>query len=450
MLNKNLSGLIGAFVIVLLISSCSVSISGSGLYANRSAKQITAFSISGAEGVITGTNITVTVPYGSLLTALTPTITCTGASLSPETGVIQDFTHPVFYTVTALDKSQQIYTVTVDVAEPSGAMIVTFNIPGQEGATVIDRVNKTISVVMPSGTLLSPLSPIVTVPAEATVNPVSEAPQDFTSPVEYTVTASDGVTRQTYTVTVSDIPSNIATVTSTAYLVSTGGTAHETITGVPKGTSKATFRAALAMGEPNQTWSDDAIDSTVVSGNSLAVTAHDGTTIVTYTIAVNLYGLRELGPGGGLIFYVDPINAKLLTTGTYMEASLSSFDNDYWSNITTDSINSILGTSSRSVGKGMDNTNLIVGQSGHTNSAAQHCKDLADGDFHDWFLPSRDELGYMFTELKGHAVGDFGIYLYWSSSQGTATTAYCQSFNDGNKFTVEKWYPYKGRCARVF
>jgi hypothetical protein len=101
------------------------------------------------------------------------------------------------------------------------------------------------------------------------------------------VTAQDGVTTVTYTVTVNAAASTIATVTSATYTVSTGGTPSETITNVPFGTTKATFLAALTMGEANQTWNDTAIADPVLSGNTLVVKAQDGVTIVTYTVTVN-------------------------------------------------------------------------------------------------------------------------------------------------------------------
>ncbi|MFC4598799.1 DUF5018 domain-containing protein, partial [Cohnella hongkongensis] len=90
-----------------------------GLAVNQT-KEITAFSF--ASPAVTGTvneashTISVNVPYGTNVTALTPTIVHTGASISPNSGVARNFTNPVTYTVTAADGSTQNYTVTVNVA----------------------------------------------------------------------------------------------------------------------------------------------------------------------------------------------------------------------------------------------------------------------------------------------------------------------------------------------
>jgi hypothetical protein len=77
-------------------------------------KDITSLSINGVAGTISGTNIAVTVPYGTDVTALEPAITHTGANITP-TGV-QDFTNPVQYTVTAQNGSTATYSVQVTVS----------------------------------------------------------------------------------------------------------------------------------------------------------------------------------------------------------------------------------------------------------------------------------------------------------------------------------------------
>ncbi len=81
-----------------------------------SIKDITQFTILGINGTIGTNTIALTVPYGTSLTSLTPTITHTGASINPASGVAQNFTNPVQYTVTAEDGSMKNYMVTVSVA----------------------------------------------------------------------------------------------------------------------------------------------------------------------------------------------------------------------------------------------------------------------------------------------------------------------------------------------
>jgi hypothetical protein len=100
------------------------------------AKALTAFNFNGLTPNVTGTineaskTIALTVPFGTDVTALVPTITHTGASVSPNTGVAQNFTNPVEYTVTAADSSTQKYTVTVTVAANPAKAITAFNFNG--------------------------------------------------------------------------------------------------------------------------------------------------------------------------------------------------------------------------------------------------------------------------------------------------------------------------------
>jgi autotransporter-associated beta strand protein len=83
-----------------------------------SAKDILTFDfpVHGA-AVISGTNITKTLPSGSSVTNLAPTYTVTGgATGDPVSGTARNFTTPQTYTITALDNSTKVYTVTVTVA----------------------------------------------------------------------------------------------------------------------------------------------------------------------------------------------------------------------------------------------------------------------------------------------------------------------------------------------
>ena len=83
-------------------------------------KKITAFSFAAplAAGVIdeNAKTIKLTVPEGTNVTALVPAITVSEkATVSPASGVVQNFTTPVSYTVTAENGTTQAYVVTVIV-----------------------------------------------------------------------------------------------------------------------------------------------------------------------------------------------------------------------------------------------------------------------------------------------------------------------------------------------
>jgi formylglycine-generating enzyme required for sulfatase activity len=99
------------------------------------AKRITGFSLNVPGEAISINDdtreITATVPYGTGLTALAPTISLSpGASVSPASGQTRNFTGPQTYTVTAENGSTQVYTVKVTAALPSAGEQATASVNG--------------------------------------------------------------------------------------------------------------------------------------------------------------------------------------------------------------------------------------------------------------------------------------------------------------------------------
>ncbi|MCX6879078.1 MAG: SUMF1/EgtB/PvdO family nonheme iron enzyme, partial [Verrucomicrobia bacterium] len=84
---------------------------------------IITFGLPGNPAVISGANISLTVPYGTNVTALAPTFTLSpGATCDHDSGTTYDFTNPVHYIVTSSDLlTTKDYIVTVTVAAPLSA-----------------------------------------------------------------------------------------------------------------------------------------------------------------------------------------------------------------------------------------------------------------------------------------------------------------------------------------
>ena len=66
---------------------------------------------------------------------------------------------------------------------------------------IVNTNTATVLISLPNGTAVTTLQPLIPASDKATVSPASGVPQDFTSPVVYTVRAEDGSTKQ-YSVTV--------------------------------------------------------------------------------------------------------------------------------------------------------------------------------------------------------------------------------------------------------
>lgn len=119
---------------------------------------ITSFAITNAgqsqdvtvEGVISGTQIAVAVPFESDLTALTTSIEVSqGATVTPGSGSPLDFTEARNFVVSNGD-AQTTYAVTVAKAEPDAAVLreigFSSSATGEEYETQLDLINQTIDV----------------------------------------------------------------------------------------------------------------------------------------------------------------------------------------------------------------------------------------------------------------------------------------------------------------
>ncbi|WP_194977129.1 DUF5018 domain-containing protein, partial [Aquiflexum lacus] len=80
--------------------------------------------------------------------------------------------------------------------------ILSFEFAEQTGPAIIDFISKTVSIEVAEGTDPNGLIPSITISNLASISPLSNVAQDFSNPVQYTVTAEDGSTA-IWTVSVS-------------------------------------------------------------------------------------------------------------------------------------------------------------------------------------------------------------------------------------------------------
>ncbi len=121
---------------------------------------------------------------------------------------------------------------------------------------------------------------------------------------------------------------------------------------------------------------------------------------------------------GGIVFYLDGTGHGLVSAPADLGGLVWGC---YGTSIQT-------GTA---VGTGATNTAAIVASCGEASFAAKAADNLSLNGYADWFLPSRDELGLLWTNLASQGLGGFISYWYWSSSQASATTATSTRFSDG-------------------
>ncbi len=176
------------------------------------------------------------------------------------------------------------------------------------------------------------------------------------------------------------------------------------------------------------------------------------------------YALRDIGPAGGYIFYdkgsylkADFTIVKASGNGTvpitptysdwrYLEAASSDSPSAEWGCDGT----LIPGADGTAVGTGEQNTIDIEAGCTTPGTAADICVNLSLGGYSDWFLPSKDELNLMYTNLKLQGVGGFADGFYWSSSEYGAVYAWLQTFNDGYQYYNGKNGTFRVRAVRAF
>lgn len=160
-----------------------------------------------------------------------------------------------------------------------------------------------------------------------------------------------------------------------------------------------------------------------------------------YKIGQNV---KELG---GIIFYLDASGKHGLVCAPQDQSTGSQWHHGAF--IKTKSLDSI-------VGSGKANTTKIVVSQGVEPYAAQLCYDLVLNGFSDWYLPSKEELSLMFSNIgrggKGpnKEVGNFASDFYWSSTELDLNFAWAQYFLEGNIFTDLKNHECRVRAVRSF
>jgi hypothetical protein len=159
--------------------------------------------------------------------------------------------------------------------------------------------------------------------------------------------------------------------------------------------------------------------------------------------------------GGGVIFHLwkDALGVEhgLIVDKTDLSTSQA------WSNIDQ----TLIGATAQSSWDGLSNSNAIVAQAGHTNSAAALCLNSSNGGQNDWYLPSVQELNMLWnnyytvarslTQISGAT--QLETY-YWSSRESGSSFAWVFNFGsgsaNGDQSDGVKFLTYSVRAVRAF
>ena len=180
--------------------------------------------------------------------------------------------------------------------------------------------------------------------------------------------------------------------------------------------------------------------------------ANRGAGEMTVWLSAAEYAIGDTGPAGGLIFFKNPNYA---TDGwRYLEAA--PYDQSAgakWGYFRKE----IAGARGLTIGTGKQNTLDMLAAGPEPGTAADLCANLSLNGVRGWFLPSRDELALMYSNLKANGAGNFqdnGVadnFEYWASSQQTADMSVHIDFADlGRQHGDDKDFPRRVRAIRAF
>lgn len=200
---------LAAFFILIFCLSCSQEEEEPRVLSSEN--QITSFALNFAGENIAGEidqheRTIVFQTDGKDVSSLTPSVNISPkARIEPASGVAQDFTSTVPYTVYAEDGTPNVYRVTINnrpISANNEINSFSFVVDGETIEADIDRTNGIIKADV-TFTDIKELSPVISIPGYASIDPPAETVVDFTTPVTYTVTAENGDSRK-YVVKVNE------------------------------------------------------------------------------------------------------------------------------------------------------------------------------------------------------------------------------------------------------
>lgn len=186
-------------------------------------------------------------------------------------------------------------------------------------------------------------------------------------------------------------------------------------------------------------------DINITAGNNITITGA-GTDTNPYRINEKHHYVGEYYGGGVVFFTYDEGRHGLIADTIDQDLGIQ------WYNAKEKYTN----TAGDGVGSGELNTvSIVASQTSDDevgNFAAKVCADYSktvEGvTYGDWYLPSKYELGLLF--YNNDLVGGFQQTNYWSSTELSSITAWCQNFKTGQQVNLNKGLPFAVRAIRAF
>ena len=155
------------------------------------------------------------------------------------------------------------------------------------------------------------------------------------------------------------------------------------------------------------------------------------------------FHIGDTGPAGGVVFYITPFSNGMhgMEAAPYNQAATAA-----WCGYD----DTIPGARKYEIGAGATNTADIMAGCNTPDIAARVASGFVFNGYHDWYLPSKDELQQLYTN-RGY-VGTFTNGDYWSSSETKTNNRFAEtmSFTSGVQGGLFKIAKNRVRAIRSF
>ena len=155
---------------------------------------------------------------------------------------------------------------------------------------------------------------------------------------------------------------------------------------------------------------------------------------------------------GGIIFYLDPDGVHGLVAAPSDQSTGAAWGCDGTDISGAPNVTNFPPTGpGADIGWGAVNTAAIVNNCETVDIAARLCDTLVLNGYSDWFLPSAEELNFMYINLHLAGLGGFAACSYWSSTEFDSEFAWFRFFNyGGTHWHLPKTFYMGVRAVRAF
>jgi len=271
--------------------------------------------------------------------------------------------------------------------------------------------------------------------------------------------AGDGATSGVRIYGQKDLCINVSITGSASGSVAGSGDPYECLSGSPATTSTTA---------PTTTTTLAPTTTTTLAPTTTTTLAPTTTT----TVASITYNVGDVGPGGGIVFYVHS-SGTFASTGSdcgsnckYLEAAPTNWNGAGGdpSRIWSGNHDTLIGTTGTGLGTGYANTLAAVTQNSTADRVITLAWNYSNNGKTDWHVPSQAELNELCKYARQQTTGNtsvecnnsgavrsgFAFGDYWSSSEFSATHAWYRNFPSGGQYYWVKSNGDRVRPVRAF